>query len=95
MHIYLDTETTGLDEGAEIIQLGEIDSAGKVLIDTLVKCQGDITKEASAIHGITKEDLNGAPNWPDVYRELLAILGKAGSFDGVKTVLTLVVIEGI
>lgn len=77
MNIYLDTETTGLDESSEVIQLGVIDGCGNVLIDTLIQCQGDVSKDASYIHGITKEDLHEAPYWPEVHWKLLDVLGKA------------------
>ena len=35
--VYLDTETTGLDEQSEIVEISLIDSDGSVLLDTLVK----------------------------------------------------------
>ena len=34
--IILDTETTGLDENAEVIQIGVTDGAGRVLMDNVV-----------------------------------------------------------
>lgn len=71
---YFDTETTGLGPEAEIIQVGIIDGLGNVLMDTLVKCEGDIPEEATAIHGISKEDLANAPTWPDIHEEVCALL---------------------
>lgn len=53
--LILDTETTGLFEGSEICQIAIIDSAGKALMDTLVKPVYRIPAEATAIHGITNE----------------------------------------
>lgn len=54
--IILDTETTGLDEYAEVIQIGVTDGAGKVLMDN-VQCKPlrSIPAEATAIHHITNE----------------------------------------
>jgi len=54
--IILDTETTGLDENAEVIQIGVTDGAGNVLMDN-VQCKPlrPIPAEATAIHHITNE----------------------------------------
>lgn len=75
--IYLDTETTGLDNNAEIIQLGIIDEEGRVIFDSLVKCEGDIPPEASEVHGIKKIDLVDAPTWPEIHDKVAGILQKA------------------
>lgn len=65
--LILDTETTGLDDQAEIVQLAVIDLDGNTIIDTLVKPTVAISKEASDIHGITKETVKDAPSFPEVY----------------------------
>ena len=74
---YLDCETTGLDEKAQIIQIGVIDENGNALLDTLVQCQGEIPQPAIDVHGITKEDLKDAPTWPEVHQRLCEILNSA------------------
>ncbi|WP_169308404.1 3'-5' exonuclease [Ferrimonas aestuarii] len=70
--VYFDTETTGLGSDAEIIQIGVVGADGTVLMDTLVQCQGEIPESATAVHGITKADLVGAPTWPEVHEQLMA-----------------------
>jgi DNA polymerase-3 subunit epsilon len=60
----LDTETTGLD--GEVIQIAIIDQAKKVCLDTLVKPVYRVPEEATAIHGISNEDVKDAPIWADV-----------------------------
>lgn len=75
--VYFDTETTGLDDSAEIIQVGIIDNQGNVLMNTLVQCQGDIPKQASDIHGIKKSDLRNAPTWPEIHSQVCKILSGA------------------
>lgn len=64
--VILDTETTGLDDRAEICQIAIIDSAGGVLLDTLVKPRKPIPSQATAIHGITNEQVADAPSWLNV-----------------------------
>ena len=72
--LILDTETTGLYEDAEIVELALIDNSGKVLIDTLVKPLGDIPEQATKVHGITTvEAKEKGRDWPSVLQELLNI----------------------
>lgn len=67
----LDTETTGLDENAEVIQVGLIDGAGKVLMDNaLCKPFAPIPAEATAVHRITNAMVSDAPSFFKVYSEL-------------------------
>lgn len=72
--IILDTETTGLDENAEIIEVGIIDHTGKVLFDSLIKPVRPIPAEVTAINGITNEMVANAPTWDQVYNEIKQIV---------------------
>lgn len=72
--VYLDTETTGLDGRAEIVEIAVIDNAGKTLLDTLVRPDGIIPYEVVRIHGIDDEMVAGAPRWTEVYPALLELL---------------------
>ncbi len=77
--VFLDTETTGLDTSAEIIEISIIDWNGNVLLDMLVKPKGYISPAASAIHGITAEMVANAPTWPEVLPKVQEVLaGKMG-----------------
>jgi DNA polymerase-3 subunit epsilon len=71
---YLDTETTGLDGQAEIIEIALIDNAGTTLLDTLIRPAGCIPKEVTGIHGIDDAMVARAPRWLDVYPGLAALL---------------------
>jgi len=62
-YLYLDTETTGLDEKAEIIEIAILDVAGNVLLDSLVKPTSPISDAASKVHGIMMSMLGDAPSW--------------------------------
>lgn len=73
--LVLDTETTGLYEDAEIVEITIIDNDGKVLIDTLVKPIGEIPEAATKIHGITTSEANRfGREWSDVLQELLELV---------------------
>lgn len=56
----LDTETTGVDDNAELCQIAVIDSKGNTLLNCLVKPSIQIPEEASRIHGITNEQVANA-----------------------------------
>lgn len=64
--LILDTETTGLDSNAEIVEISIIDCTGTVLMDTLIKPTHPIPADATRIHGITNESVASAPTWPEV-----------------------------
>ncbi|NGD63851.1 3'-5' exonuclease [Serratia marcescens] len=72
--LVLDTETTGLDDKAEIIEIAVIDAHGKVLLNTLVRPSKPIPPEATAIHGITDEMVKDAPTWPEVSPQLCSLI---------------------
>ena len=65
--LILDTETTGLGDDAEIVELAVIDCAGAVLLDTLVRPSGPVPAETTAIHGITDAMLADAPAWSEIH----------------------------
>ena len=65
--LILDTETTGLGDDAEVVELALIDCTGAVLLDTLVRPSGPVPAEAAAIHGITDAMLAGAPTWSEIH----------------------------
>lgn len=72
--LILDTETTGLGEDAEIVEIALIDTAGEILLNTLVKPRSVIPDSAIAIHGITNELVADAPSWPDVYSKFYQLI---------------------
>lgn len=72
-YLVLDTETTGLHDG-EIVQIAIIDSAGNVLLDTLVRPRFPIPPDATRIHGITNAMVVSAPTWTQVSPQILNLL---------------------
>jgi len=68
--VFLDTETTGLDGTAEIVDIAVVDASGSILLDTLVRPVRSIPLIASGIHGIRDADVAAAPTWTEVYPDL-------------------------
>lgn len=76
--IILDTETTGLDDEAQIIEITIITPAGEVLFNTLVKPTCPISAAARRIHGITDEMVADAPTWREVWPGVARLIKQAG-----------------
>src|SRR5699024_12659295 len=72
--VYIDTETTGLDGSAEIVDIAVVATNGEVLLDTLVRPQRRIPAAASRIHGIRDDHVTDAPEWDEVYRVLAPLV---------------------
>jgi len=68
--IYLDTETTGLTEQDQIIEIALIDSDGTTLLNTLVKPTILISAAATRVHNLENEDLLDAPRFDEILDEL-------------------------
>lgn len=81
---YWDTETTGLDSDAEIISIAVVASFGEMLFRTLIRPRNldKLTQvyrgqRPTDITGITPEELETSPTFPQVYDRLCACLGGA------------------
>ncbi|NSW54344.1 MAG: 3'-5' exonuclease [Anaerolineae bacterium] len=61
--LYIDTETTGLDRDAEVIELAIVDDDGKVLMDQLFHPTLPIPKEATRVNHITDAMVANKPAW--------------------------------
>ncbi len=70
----LDTETTGLGAGDEIVQIAILDGAGAAKMNQLIKPTIRIPPAASAVHGIRDRDVSGSPSFKDIYIQLSALL---------------------
>jgi len=73
--LLLDTETTGLGDQDEVIQLAIVDMQSNVLLHTLVRPTVPVGTEARAIHGITDEVLAQAPSFAHLYETIAVLLG--------------------
>jgi len=68
--LYLDTETTGLDKNAEIVEIAIVEYDGSLLFQSLVRPSRPIPPEVVAVHGIRDEEVKTAPPWPVVWNSL-------------------------
>jgi DNA polymerase III epsilon subunit-like protein len=72
--VVLDTETTGLHDGARIVEIAVLSVDGTVLLDSLVNPGVPIPAEATAVHGITDDMVSAAPTFSDLLVPLTGAL---------------------
>ena len=72
--VYLDSETTGLDKNAEIVEIAVVDDNGVILIDQLVRPSQPIPAGVIRLHGITNEMVATAKSWPALWPTVRGIL---------------------
>lgn len=73
--VILDTETTGLNTTAEIIEIAVIAAdTGKVIFSELLWPRGEIDPKAQAVHGISIDELVGKPRYHDIAPRLQGLL---------------------
>lgn len=70
--VFLDTETTGMNDFDQIIELGIVSLDGEILVKSLVKPTVKINPAATKKHGLKMADLKKAPSWSAVYTQYLA-----------------------
>lgn len=72
--LILDTETTGLHDTAEIVQIAIITASEQVLLDTLVRPTRPIPRDAERIHHISNSRVESAPTFADLMPRLRELL---------------------
>lgn len=65
--VVMDTETTGLGDDAEIVEISIINADGTDLFTSLVRPIKPIPADVQAIHGINNEMVCNAPTWKDIH----------------------------
>ena len=66
----LDTETTGLKDHDQVIEVGVVDANGRTLFEQRVKPTVPISDGAFLTHGILEEDLTDCPSFAAIWPEL-------------------------
>jgi DNA polymerase-3 subunit epsilon len=70
----IDTETTGVNRVAEMIELAVVGPNGETVYDGLIRPKREIASGATATHGITEEDVADAPLLSDEWEDIQAAL---------------------
>jgi hypothetical protein len=72
--LILDTETNGVGQHSEVIEVSVINTKGEVLLDTLLKPKTmTMNPFAERVHGINLKMLRDAPGWSEVFPQLAEI----------------------
>jgi DNA polymerase-3 subunit epsilon len=72
--LIIDTETSGLDDQAEVIEIAASDLSGAVYLNTRIRPQGRIPEQVSRMHGITTQDVASAPSFADLWSQIGPLL---------------------
>ena len=72
--VFLDTETTGLDDEAEAVEVAVVDTSGRLLFQSLIQPRKPSTPEAEAVHKLTTEALHRAPVFENIALALSNVL---------------------
>ena len=72
--VVVDTETTGLTNTDQVLQVAVLDPSGRILVDTTVRPTCEIHPRASEVHGFTIESLGSAPTYDQVHDAIVSHL---------------------
>src|SRR5215203_603488 len=72
--VVLDSETTGLGNPIDFVEVGVLSSRGEPLFHSLIKPSCPIDPRASRVHGHTAQSLAGERRFFEVYPDLLDVL---------------------
>lgn len=72
--VFIDTETTGFEGFAQVIELAITDASGNVLFESKLRPTVTINPRAQEVHGIKLSSLKSAPTWPQVAEKVRSLL---------------------
>lgn len=72
--LFLDTETTGLDDDAEIVEIAILDAEGNILLQELCRPSKPMAPEAAAVNKIDPAELDDAQPWPSIAGQVASLL---------------------
>ncbi|MCL1989380.1 MAG: 3'-5' exonuclease [Defluviitaleaceae bacterium] len=73
-YLILDTETTGIGNKDEVIELGIINMDGQTVYHSLFKPNCPIHEKAAAVHGITLSEVQDAPQFSEEWHNIKDVL---------------------
>lgn len=69
--VVIDVETTGLSARDEVVEVAAVTHDGSVVFESLVRPKlGRVPAAAARVHGLSWNDLRGAPTWPEIVDDL-------------------------
>ncbi|NTU63010.1 MAG: 3'-5' exonuclease [Chloroflexi bacterium] len=74
--VYLDTETTGLKDHDQIVEICLLDHDGSIAFESLVKPTVNIPLDATRVHHITDALVSAAPAWPEIWPQVETLLAE-------------------
>ncbi|MHD0650912.1 3'-5' exonuclease family protein [Pseudomonas aeruginosa] len=72
--LIIDTETTGLDDHDQVIEIAVVDRLGAVLFESRLRPTVDVSEGAYAVHGIASADLLSESQWPVIAQRLSQVI---------------------
>jgi DNA polymerase-3 subunit epsilon len=72
--VVLDSETTGLGNPIDFVEVGVLSARGEPLFDSLIKPSCRVEPGASRVHGHTTQSLSGERCFVEVYPDLLDVM---------------------
>ena len=72
--VILDTETTGLADTDQIIEIAVVSGTGDVLLNTRVKPTVAINPHAQNVHGISISDLKAEQSWREIHDKFCKLI---------------------
>jgi DNA polymerase-3 subunit epsilon len=72
--VVLDSETTGLGNPIDFVEVGVVSGRGEPLFDSLIEPSCPVDPRASRVHGHTARSLTGERRFLEVYPDLLEVL---------------------
>ena len=72
--IYLDTETTGLKENDQVVEICLLEHDGSIVFESLVNPTVKVPPEATRVHHITDTMVSTAPAWPEIWPQVETLL---------------------
>ena len=77
--LILDTETTGLGQRDEVVEVAVTNTRGEVLFNELIRPICEIGESATRIHGITNAMVAVRPSYRHLHDQLMQVLGPASA----------------